>query len=235
MDRTDHSTDLLERRFVFGHLASIALLVCGLGLWVFLGIADEVLEGNTQWWDERILIAMRAPGNTSDPLGPTWVEELFRDFTALGGIGVLSVLSFASVGYLWLVGMRRVALFVLVAIATGLLLSFGLKTLFDRPRPDLISYGTTVYSASFPSGHSMLSALVYLTGGAILAAAHRRRLTRVYIIAWAVLLTLMVGASRVYLGVHWPSDVLAGWAMGASWAAACWLVANWLQQRGVLE
>jgi len=225
----------LDRRFAEGHLTSIALIVCGIGLWLFLGIADEVLDGDTQWWDERILMSMRTPGFAGDPVGPTWVEELFRDFTALGGVGVLSLLSLASIGYLWLMKMKRVALFVLLAIGTGLLIALVLKAVFDRPRPDLISYGAMVYTASFPSGHSMLSALVYLTGGAILAAAHHRRRTRFYIIMWAVLLTILVGLSRIYLGVHWPSDVLAGWAIGASWAATCWLVASWLQQRGDFE
>lgn len=231
----EYEDPLLDRHFVSGHLKSLVLIACGLGLWLFLGLADQVLDGDTQWWDERILMSMRTPGFASDPLGPTWVEELFRDFTALGGVGVLSLLSLASIGYLWLLRMKRVALFVLVAIVAGLALSLVLKAVFDRPRPDLISYGAMTYTASFPSGHSMLSALVYLSGGAILAAAHRHRKVRLYIISCSVLLTTLVGLSRIYLGVHWPSDVLAGWAMGISWAAFCWLVAIRLQYRGILE
>jgi undecaprenyl-diphosphatase len=132
-------------------------------------------------------------------------------------------------------GLRRIALFVLSAILGGLLLSLALKVGFERPRPDLVSHGSMIYTSSFPSGHSMLSAVVYLTGGALLAVLHTARRVRVYLIGCSVLATLLVGVSRVYLGVHWPSDVLAGWAAGAAWAAACWLAAQWLQQAGRIE
>lgn len=221
--------------FARHHFASLALLIFGLGLFAFIGIADEVLEGDTLRIDRWVLLALRAPGDPGDPLGPAWVEEMFRDFTALGGTGVLSLLTLISVGYLWLQGMRRIALFLLLAILGGLLLSLALKTGFDRPRPDLVSHGSMIYTSSFPSGHSMLAAVVYLTGGALLAVVHTAHRVRVYLISCAVLATLLVGASRVYLGVHWPSDVLAGWAAGAAWAAACWLSAHWLQQRGRIE
>jgi undecaprenyl-diphosphatase len=223
------------RRFALQHWTSLALLILGLGLFAFIGIADEVLEGDTMRFDRYLLMALRASDVPDNPLGAAWVEEMFRDFTALGGIGVLSLLTLASAGYLWLQGLRRVALFVLSAILGGLLLSLALKSGFDRPRPDLVSYGATVYTSSFPSGHSMLSAVVYLTGGALLAVVHATRRVRGYLIGCSVLATLLVGISRVYLGVHWPSDVLAGWAAGAAWAAACWLVAQWLQERGRIE
>ena len=200
-----------------------------------VGIADEMLEGDTPRLDRWLLLATRVPGDPGDPLGPAWVEEMFRDFTALGGIGVLGLLTLVSIGYLWLQGLPRVALFVLSAILGGLLLSLALKNGFDRPRPDLVAHGSMIYTSSFPSGHSMLSAVVYLTGGALLAVAHAARRVRIYLIGCSVLATLLVGVSRVYLGVHWPSDVLAGWAAGAAWAAACWLVAQWLQQGGRLE
>jgi undecaprenyl-diphosphatase len=222
-------------RFALHHFTSLALVVLGLGVFVFIGIADEVGEGDTLRLDRWLLLALRASGDPGDPLGPAWVEEMFRDFTALGGIGVLSLLTLASVGYLWLQDLRRVAWFVLVAILGGLLLTLLLKSGFDRPRPDLVSHGSMVYTSSFPSGHSMLSAVVYLTGGALLAVVHNARRVRVYVIGCSVLATLLVGASRVYLGVHWPSDVLAGWAAGAAWAAACWLAALWLQERGRIE
>jgi undecaprenyl-diphosphatase len=125
--------------------------------------------------------------------------------------------------------------FLVLAIVGGLLLSLALKTGFHRPRPDLVSRGAMIYTSSFPSGHSMLSAVVYLTGGALLAVVHAARRVRVYLIGCSILATLLVGISRVYLGVHWPSDVLAGWAAGAAWAAACWLMAQWFQERGRLE
>jgi undecaprenyl-diphosphatase len=183
-------------------------------------------------FDTWLLLALRVPGDTADPLGPAWVEEMFRDFTALGGVGVLCLLTAISVGYLWLMGQRRVALFLLFAILGGLLLSSMLKNGFDRPRPELVSHGSHIYTSSFPSGHSMLSAVVYLTGGALLAMVHSAHRVRLYLIGCSILTTLLVGVSRVYLGVHWPSDVLAGWAAGAAWAAACWLIAQWLRERG---
>ncbi len=219
-------------RFARHHWTSLALVILGLGVFAFIGIAEEVLEGDTLRFDRWLLLALRAPGDPGDPLGPAGVEEMFRDFTALGGVGVLSLLTLASFGYLWLQGLRRVALFLLLAIAGGLLLSLALKSGFERPRPELVSHGAMVYTSSFPSGHSMLSAVVYLTGGALLAMVHSARRVRIYLIGCSVLATLLVGVSRVYLGVHWPSDVLAGWAAGAAWAAACWLAAQWFRERG---
>jgi undecaprenyl-diphosphatase len=219
-------------RFARHHWTSLALVILGLGVFAFIGIAEEVLEGDTLRFDSWLLLALRAPGGPGDPLGPAGVEEMFRDFTALGGVGVLSLLTLASFGYLWLQGLRRVALFLLLAIAGGLLLSLALKSGFERPRPELVSHGAMVYTSSFPSGHSMLSAVVYLTGGALLAMVHSARRVRIYLIGCSVLATLLVGVSRVYLGVHWPSDVLAGWAAGAAWAAACWLAAQWFRERG---
>lgn len=223
------------RRFALHHLTSLALVVLGLGVFAFIGIADEVREGDTLRFDRWLLLALRAPGDPGDPLGPSWLEEMFRDFTALGGSGVLGLLTAVALGYLWLLDLRRVAVFLLLAIAGGLLLSLALKTGFQRPRPDLVSHAAVVYTSSFPSGHSMLSAVVYLTGGALLAVVHAARRVRVYLIGCSILVTLLVGASRVYLGVHWPSDVLAGWAAGAAWASACWLAAHWFQERGRME
>ena len=219
------------KQFVLHHWSSLALLVFGLGLFAFLYLAGEVIEGETLRFDTWLLLALRVPGDTTDPLGPAWIEEMFRDFTALGGVGVLSLLTLISVGYLWLMGQRRVALFLLFAILGGLLLSSMLKSGFDRPRPDLVSHGSHIYTSSFPSGHSMLSAVVYLTGGALLAMVQSAHRVRVYLVGCSILTTLLVGVSRVYLGVHWPSDVLAGWAAGAAWAAACWLAAQWLHER----
>jgi undecaprenyl-diphosphatase len=212
--------------FARHHFASLALLILGFGVFVFIGIADEMREGDTLRLDRWLLLVLRAPGDPGDPLGPAWVEEMFRDFTALGGIGVLGLLTLVSIGYLWLQGLRRIAWFLLLAILGGLLLSLALKAGFHRPRPELVSHGSMIYTSSFPSGHSMLAAVVYLTGGALLAVVHTARRVRVYLIGCAVLATLLVGVSRVYLGVHWPSDVLAGWAAGAAWAAACWLAAH---------
>lgn len=212
----------------------LLLLVFG-GVWTFVEVADEVTEGDTKVMDRQIVLSMRSAEDLSDPVGPGWFEEVVRDFTALGGQGVLILLTLAVVGYLWLDGKPRAAWLVLISVGGGLLLSTVLKESFDRARPDLVPHGSVVYTASFPSGHSMLSAVTYLTLGALMARLQTRRRVKIYILSLAVLSTLLVGVSRVYLGVHWPTDVLAGWTAGASWAILCWIVARFLQERGEVE
>lgn len=215
-------------------LLAVTLLMAG-SLWAFIWISGEVVEGDTHAIDEAILLSLRTPGDRSDPLGPGWVEELGRDATALGGVGVLTFITLASVVFLMLSGKRRAAIFLAVAIASGIALSVALKSGFDRPRPDLVPHGSIVYTASFPSGHSMMSALVYLTLGALLARMQPKRRLKVYVLLLALLVTVAVGVSRVYLGVHWPTDVLAGWAAGATWAMLCWIVVLWLQRNRQVE
>lgn len=216
-------------------LTTLALLtLMAGGVWFFVEVADEVLEGEAQRFDEALLLALRTAGAPDDPLGPLWFEELVRDLSALGGLAILTGVALAAIGYLLATRRRQAALLVLVAVTGGQLLSTALKLGFDRPRPDLVPHGMAVHTASFPSGHSMLSAVVWLTLGVLLAQLHPRRAIKLYIIGWATAVTLLVGFSRVYLGVHWPTDVLAGWAMGAVWAMACWTVARWLQRRGTM-
>jgi undecaprenyl-diphosphatase len=214
-------------------LASIVLAAASLVL--FAQLTDEVIEGETHAFDEAVLLALRDAGDPSNPIGPVWFEEVMRDFTALGSLGVLTFLSVAVVGFLVLQGKRHAALLVVVAIGGGMLVSTLTKLGFDRPRPDLVPHGATVYTASFPSGHSMMSAVTYLTLGALLARVHAERRLKLYLLGLAVILTVLVGLSRVYLGVHWPTDVLAGWTLGAAWALLCWAVALWLQMRGKVE
>ena len=203
--------------------------------WVFVELADEVREGTTQSIDERVLLALRAADNPEDPLGPRWLEEVARDVTALGGFTVLGLIAFAVCGLLWLLGKRRTVVFVVIAMLGALMINYGLKGVFERPRPDLVPHGSLVYTASFPSGHSLMSTATYLTLGALLARVLSGRGLKIYVFALAVAVALLVGCSRVYLGVHWPSDVLAGWSAGAAWALLCWFVAWRLQQRDQLE
>jgi undecaprenyl-diphosphatase len=213
------------------------LIVPGLAagaFWAFIELADDMLEGDTRQVDEAVLLALRH-GDPSNPWGPRWFEEMMRDFTALGSAGVLVFLTAAAIGYLLLDRKVRAALFVLVAVAGGLLLSTLMKLGFDRPRPELMPPDIYVYSASFPSGHSMMAAVTYLTLGALLVSVERPMRHRIYVLLLALVLTMTVGVSRVYLGVHWPSDVGAGWAIGAGWALLCWSVMRWLQQRGQVE
>lgn len=216
-------------------LVLILLALLAGGTWGFIELADEVLEGETETVDERLLLALRNPADLADPIGPHWVEEVGRDITALGGIAVLSLLALAVLGYLLLEHKWRTSIFMTIAVVGGMLLSTALKAGFDRPRPDLVSHGSYVYTASFPSGHSMMAAVTYLTLAALLASVQKRKRAKLYLLTVAVLLTVGVGVSRVYMGVHWPTDVLAGWTAGAVWALLCWTVAQWLQQRGQIE
>ncbi len=213
----------------------LSLLVLALGTWVFAKVASEVLEGEAQGVDRILLLALRNPRDLADPLGPPWLEEAGRDLTALGGFAVLSLLTIAVLGHLLLSRKPRAAAFVGASVVGALALSLALKAIFDRPRPDLVAHWSHVATTSFPSGHSMLSAAVYLTLGASLSRLQDNLLLKAYVLLWALLLSFLVGVSRVYVGVHWPTDVLAGWAAGAAWAALSWLAAVALQRRGRVE
>jgi undecaprenyl-diphosphatase len=213
----------------------VTLILGAGGLFAFARIANWVGDGGARAFDEWLLVALRTPGDLADPIGPKWFEEMMRDFAALGSTGVLTVMVLAIAGFLAMTRKVHAAAFVLVSVAGGVALSQTLKWAFGRPRPDLVPHGTEVYTASFPSGHSMMSAVVYLTLGALLARTQSDLAVRSYVLAIAIVLPLLVGTSRVYLGVHWPTDVLAGWSLGGAWALMCWLVMAWLQSRGQVE
>jgi undecaprenyl-diphosphatase len=201
----------------------------------FAWLAEEVGEGDTRVLDAKLLLALREASDPANPIGPPWLEETARDFTALGSNGVLVFAVLAASLFLVLARKRATAATLLAATSGGLLLGHLLKDWFERPRPELVPHAARVFTASFPSGHATMSAVVYLTLGALLARAQPDRRLKVYFGTLAVVLTLLVGASRIYLGVHWPSDVLAGWCVGSAWAMACWAVARWLQHRGVVR
>lgn len=201
----------------------------------FYALSRAVARGATEDFDRRAVIAMREPSDLSNPIGPRWVEELGRDFTALGGAAVVGLLTLSVTAFFWLSSMHRAAVYVAVACLGALVISTGLKQLFERPRPNLVPHGSHVYTSSFPSGHSAMAAAVYLTLGLVASQFVARRRLKVLLVGVAMSVTAAVGVSRVYLGVHWPSDVLAGWAVGLSWALVCWVVAVWLQDRGVVE
>ncbi len=209
---------------------ALLLLIAG-GLWGFVELADEVQDRETHRIDEWILRAMREPGDPANPLGPQWVEEMGRDLTALGGVAVLGLLSLAVTGFLLFLGKRRIALITVLAVVGGVLLTYSLKLGFDRPRPDLVPHAVIVRDPSFPSGHSMMAAVVYLTLGVLLARSLPRQMLRIYVIAVSAAIAVLVGISRVYLGVHWPTDVLAGWTLGSAWALACWVLVIRLDSR----
>ncbi len=213
----------------------LVLVLVAAALTGFWALASEMAEGDTRAWDEALLLSLRERGNPDDPIGGGNAEEAMRDLTALGGAVWLIFLTAAAAGALALLRQARSALLLLAAVAGGQLLSHGTKGLFDRPRPDLVSHEAYVHTASFPSGHSMMAAVVYLTLAAMMARATPSRRLKAYYVSLAALLTVAVGVSRVYLGVHWPSDVLAGWMIGAAWALLCYTVAEWLSRQGAVE
>ena len=213
----------------------IALFSIMASLWGFAFLTSLALEDHPHELDRALLLSMRTATDLSDPIGPGWAEEIGRDFTALGGNAVLILLTIAVIGYLLLDRKPRVVLVVLIATLGALGASTILKKTIDRDRPDLVPHGSVVYTASFPSGHSMLAASTYLTLGALLAQLQRRKIIKTYILMVCITITLLVGVSRVYLGVHWPTDVLAGWTAGAGWALGCWLLARWLQLHQKIE
>jgi undecaprenyl-diphosphatase len=204
-----------------------ALFVVAAGLWGFAAIVDEVLEGDYHEFDETIMLALRSPVDTADPIGPPALEMAMRDITALGGFTVITLIALLAVGYLVILRRWPSVILVIVSLVGGTILNTVLKNAFARPRPDLVAHLVDVHSASLPSGHAMISAVAYLTIGALLARVQPTRVLKVYTVSVSVMLVLVVGLSRVYLGVHWPSDVLAGWCLGAAWAMGCWLVAQW--------
>ncbi len=211
--------------------ALLAIVVC---VWVFVAVADRVTEGHTQHLDEQLLLRMRA-GSPSEPRGPEFLPGAMRDLTALGSPSVLALFVLAVAGSLAARRQYHALGLLLVATVGGVLLNELLKLVFARPRPPLAFHLTEVRSMSFPSGHAMESAIIYLTLAALLARLVQPRLLRLYFIGLAFFLTFAVGVSRVYLGVHYPSDVLAGWTAGLAWALLCWTVARYLQQRGKVE
>jgi len=213
----------------------VAVILGAAALFVFAKIANEVGQGSTRAFDEWLLLSLRTPGDPAVPIGPKRVQELMRDITALGSTGVLTIMVLSVAGFLAMTRKGHAAMLVLVSVVGGTLISQTTKFAFARPRPDLVPHGAEVFTASFPSGHSMMSAVVYLTLGALLARTQADRGVKVYIMTIAVALTVLVGISRVYLGVHWPTDVLAGWSLGGLWALLCWLVMVWLQRRGNVE
>jgi undecaprenyl-diphosphatase len=222
--------DQAERNSHNGALISGLTIACL--LFVFGFVAQEVTEGKSLAFDRRIVLALRDPADPSAPWGPAWLQEAARDVTSLGSIIVLAIVTLAAAGYLFLASKRAAAWLMLIAVFGGIALSDLLKAAFDRPRPDFVTHAARVFTASFPSGHASLSAITYLTIAALLARSQSSLRIGVYFMALAVSLTVLIGVSRIYLGVHYPTDVLGGWCIGVAWAIACWTLAARLQARG---
>jgi undecaprenyl-diphosphatase len=213
----------------------ISWLLTALGgsilLFAFLKLASEVMEGETLAFDTKILRALRNPADPARLIGPPWLQGALLDLTSLGSPVILGLVVLSVVGFLLLQTRYRTALFVLITSTSAWFVNYGLKNLFERTRPSAVPHLRDVSSPSFPSGHALTSAVVYLTLGAVLMHVSKGRLTKIYCLASAMMLTLLAGISRVCLGVHYPTDVIAGWIVGLLWASLCWAAAQMLERR----
>jgi len=208
-----------------------ALGVVAGGLVLFADLAEDLEEGENQSFDEAILAWTHPYPDTHDAIGPAWLQEAMMDFTSLGGLAVLVLFALIAVGFLLMQKKPWSALMLGVALGGGLMLSEGMKAVFDRGRPPEIYQAVETINASFPSGHTLMSTVFYLTLGVMLERIFARRRLKIYVMGVAILIAGLVGISRVYLAAHWASDVLAGWALGAAWAMVCWLITYAVQRR----
>jgi undecaprenyl-diphosphatase len=213
----------------------LILLVTFVIFWSVLGVSDLVERGKIQQFDEKLLLSVRQPDDLMQLRGPAWLGDFMRDITALGGAPVLTLITFGVVGYLILQKSYRSLWLVIIATISGFLISLMLKFYFIRPRPEIVPHLMTEITPSFPSGHSMMSAVIYLTLAALLTRLETSNRVRIYTISIAFFVVFLIGISRVFLGVHYPTDILGGWTFGLIWAMICWYVARYLQLRGSIE
>lgn len=198
--------------------AAILLLVSAISLFLFAELTEEVLERDTEAFDRAVLLSLRDPADVHSPIGPQWLTKVLIDISSLGDVTILTLVTVASLGFLLLARRYRYFVAVLLLVPSGTMIMLLLKTLIQRQRPDIVPHLVVVTRESFPSGHSMLAAIVYLTLGGLLVLAMRERRLKGYVLFCFAALTLAIGLSRIYLGVHYPTDVAAGWLAGIAWA-----------------
>lgn len=209
-----------------------ALLVIALGATTFADLAEDMREPGGEAFDLRILHMLRPyADDPSRPWGPWWLKEAASDLTSLGGISVLALFATIAIVFLLIQRKRLSALLLVLGLAGGVALSEGLKAVFERERPPALYRATETINASFPSGHALLSAVFYLSLGVMLTRAFPERRFKIYVLCSAILITLLIGLTRIYLGAHWATDVFAGWSVGAAWAMALWLVSYAIERR----
>jgi undecaprenyl-diphosphatase len=227
--------EFLKEQWTKGRAFILIGFVCASSAFIFIQTASEVAEGETLTVDNAILKGLRQPNNPEEPIGPPWMLEVAQDVTALGGMAVITLVTAAVIGFLAIINKWRTIVFVLASVGGGTTCMLLLKHFFARPRPDIVEHLAPIMHASFPSGHSMLSAIVYLTLGAMLAGTTTRKRLKIYYFLVGATFTVLIGLSRVYLGVHYPTDVLGGWCAGIAWSAMSYFIAFWLQRNKSIE
>lgn len=212
----------LEIAFLAGWIALIG------AAWIFLALGSEMSEGELVSFDESLLQALRVSGNPQLAIGPPWLTESMRDVTALGGVSVLTLILIFAIAALLAHRHRAQAIALSTCVILARLSTAVFKDVYDRPRPSFAIFGDLPTSMSFPSGHSAAATATYFILAAVIASLEAQRPAKFLAFFLAGLLSILIGCSRVYLGVHWPSDVIAGWCLGAFWAliAALWLRAS---------
>ena len=193
-------------------------------LFVFIEISEAVIEGETRTIDHEILMLMRENPNGSEPIGPERFQYAVRDITSLGSTTILTLVTLFTLFFLYLKREIRSAIYVLSASIGGAVLVQILKFAFSRERPQIITPLVSEITMSFPSGHSAMSAVIYLSLAVLLLRVEQSNKYRIFIISSALIITFLVGLSRIYLGVHYPTDVIAGWMIGLFWALFCWII-----------
>jgi undecaprenyl-diphosphatase len=201
----------------------IVIMLIAAGLLAFLRLGGAVRAGRTLDIDRRIILALRDPSNPAQPRGSFWTRDILHDLTALGGVAALTLAVVLATIFLWVNGRRRHAAVLLATVTAATVVGELVKSAYNRPRPDLVAYGDYFSQSSFPSGHSNIATVVWMTLALIVASLERSRIGKVTALVAGALICLTAGATRVYFGVHWPSDVLGGWILGSGWALAAWI------------
>lgn len=201
------------------------ILVPAAAALIFLGLALLIVSGRSFSLDTTLIMLFRDAANPAVPLGPAWFHEAVRDMTALGSFVGLFFMALTATLALWLCGYRHLAIGLVVSLVAAFLASTVLKITIARQRPDIVEHAALTFTASFPSGHAFLSAATLLTIASFVGLASRRTDIARFCMVMAVIMTGLIGLSRIYLGVHWPTDVLGGWCLGIVWAgvATAWL------------
>lgn len=211
---------------------NLILLIAAVSL--FFIIAAEVADGEHLAVEKELMEALRT-GEPPRAIGPDWLVRIARDVTALGSIVVLTTITTLVVGFLLITRRFGAALFLVLTAGGGQFLNSALKLFYRRERPDLDFRWIEIHSPSFPSGHATSSAVIYLTLAVLLARLTEKTREKVYIVGSALALSFLVGVTRVYLGVHYPTDVVAGWALGIAWAQLCWFAARAIGRRRLAQ